>query len=195
MRKYIAYSLFIVTILWLTLSCTKKQESNNWQSLSTEISDWNMIGDAKWETENNVLTASKEGGGGFAVTQERFGDFHLKLEFFPDAEVNSGIFVRCASEDQINEVTCYELNIWDDHVDQGKRTGAIVGRAKPLARVETVGKWNTYEIKAEGNRIQAWINGAKTADITDDSNKEGVIALQFFNAGQIQFRNLTILEL
>ncbi|MEO0473827.1 MAG: DUF1080 domain-containing protein, partial [Bacteroidota bacterium] len=110
----------------------------------------------------------------------------------PDSVVNSGVFIRCNNGDSIDAVNCYEINIWDQHVNQDFRTGAIVMRQKPLAHVETIDKWNTYEIKAEGTHIEAWVNGEQTADYQTEEIHAGTIALQLFGEGRIRFRNLQL---
>jgi hypothetical protein len=61
---------------------------------------------------------------------------------------NSGVFIRCSNPQNISPATCYEVNIWDSRTVDNFRTGAIVDLAKPTAVVNTVGKWNTYEITA-----------------------------------------------
>ncbi len=78
------------------------------------------------------------------------------------------------------------------HPNQDYRTGAIVTRSHQLNRVETLDKWNKYEIRYEKDRIQAWINGIKTADINDSLLSAGNIALQAAENGEIKFRNVKV---
>ncbi|MFN6270864.1 MAG: DUF1080 domain-containing protein, partial [Akkermansiaceae bacterium] len=57
--------------------------------------------------------------------------------------------------------------------------------------------WNEYKIVAQGNRVQQYINGKLTADVTDETAeapKSGVIALQM-HAGppmQVQFKDIIL---
>jgi hypothetical protein len=57
--------------------------------------------------------------------------------------------------------------------------------------------WNEYKIVAQGNRVQQYINGKLTADVTDETAeapKSGVIALQM-HAGppmQVQFKDIVL---
>ena len=167
-----------------------------WQQLFIEdADDWTTIGVANWGSEKGNLTGLEGEGLGFAVTKNSYKDFHLKLEFFPDSIVNSGIFFRC-SLDSISPLNCYEANIWDNHVNQDFRTGALVRQFfPPLARVETLNKWNTYEIIADGSHIKVWVNGQNTVDFESKLSDEGILALQMFKSGMIKFRNIFIREL
>jgi len=59
-------------------------------------------------------------------------------------------------------------------------------------------QWNDYKIVAKGNRVQHFINGRQTVDVTDNdaarAPKEGILALQI-HAGPamvVQFKNLRL---
>lgn len=152
---------------------------------------WLQKGDAKWEFANGEIYGSLLKGTGFIMTKDTYKDFELELEFYPDETINSGVFVRCKNY-ELSYEDCYEINIWDYHPDQPNRTGAIVSRTTPLERVETIGKWNTYKIRAEGNHIQAWINGTLVADLENEDLNEGYIGLQAAEIGMVRFRNVNI---
>ena len=187
------YRLFLLIIF---IAACSQHTDHDWQPLFVEGgNNWSTIGEAVWETENDQLTGKEGTGMGFAITKDTYSNFHLKLEFFPDSAVNSGIFFRCA-KDSISPVNCYEANIWDEHVNQDFRTGAIVRQSNPpLVKVNTLNRWNTYEIKADGDHIQVWVNDQKTVDFKSDLASEGIIALQLFKEGNIKFRNVMIKEL
>ncbi len=152
---------------------------------------WVKEGTANWSWNEGEITGESESGSSFLMTTEAYGDFELSLEFLPDSTVNSGIFIRCG-EQSISAVDCYEFNIWDLHPNQDYRTGALVGRANPLNYVETLSKWNTYVIKAQKGKLEAWVNDIKTVDMIDDSLDEGFVAIQAGETGNISFRNVKI---
>ena len=54
--------------------------------------------------------------------------------------------------------------------------------------------WNQFVIKAQGSCIKTWINGVPCADLTDEADAEGFIALQVHagKEGQIRWRNIRI---
>lgn len=166
-------------------------ESSEKVIFQEDSKEWFQEGRAAWKFDGDQLIGTSLGGSGFVMTNKKYQNFTLSLEFYPDAGINSGVFVRCKNKD-ISNSDCYEMNIWDYHPDQESRTGSIVTRAKPLANVETIGKWNSYKITCEGNHIRTWINGKLTADIYDDNLSEGYIALQAAQPGRIKFRNVKI---
>lgn len=189
-----ALYLFIPYLI-LFISCSSSKNltaENSTQIFHQASSAWTKIGEADWTISDGILSASNAFG--FATTTQEYDDFILEAEFMPDKIVNSGIFLRCA-EDKFNPTDCYEINIADNHENQNFRTGAIVTKAKPIAIVNSVNKWNQFRISAKGNHIQVWLNGIKTGDIKDESSSKGIIGLQLNGNGQIQFRNVRIREL
>ncbi len=170
---------------------TQEAEGNGDQA----ILEWIPVGEAQWNWIGSEVTASRGGPDGMLITSRHFSDFRLRVEFKPDAEVNSGVFIRCQNPNEITPFTCYEINIWDRHPNQEFRTGAIVARAfPPLAHLGTIGKWNVYEISARGDTITVHLNGVKVAELQDSTLSSGFIALQRQEAGEISFRNIAIEE-
>ena len=163
------------------------------QLFSEDDTNREIVGDASWRYEGNVIIGY-DGGSGFMVTREAYDDFELTAEFYPDSDINSGIFIRCP-KGEFTATGCYEINIWDNHVNQDFRTGSIVTRGKPLALVNSVDKWNTYRIRASGDHIEVWLNDIKTADIRDQTSSAGHVALQVNGQGTIQFRNVRLTPL
>jgi len=155
-----------------------------------DLEGWNKVGDAEWRVREGVLIAD-EGDTTYLVTGEYYDDFLMTLEFWVDDPANSGVFIRCAEPQNINDSTCYEVNIFDQRPDPTYRTGGIVGVAPILATLHTGGRWNTYEIRVEGEHMEARINGILTAEGSDSTYASGPIALQY-GSGIVKFRNVNI---
>ncbi len=156
------------------------------------LNGWHPQGASKWSVVDQVIVASGSDEG-FLVSDKDYGDFYLRAEFWVDATTNSGIFIRCKDRSRIHPETCYELNIYDEHPQQEARTGAIVLQfMPPMARVETVGQWNTYEVRARGAAIEVKVNGVTTAVIADADPTPGFIALQHWATGTVKFRTLEL---
>lgn len=182
--------LLIPSMLILNSSC------KNSQTLFQEnASDWDKNGNANWEFSDGVLNGSITRGNSFVMTNQKFDNYILEMEFNPNEAMNSGVYIHCA-ERVINTEKCYEVNISDTNATPANRTGSIVPIAAPLVAVETINKWNTFKIKVEGNHFQVWTNGILTADATSDTLSDGFIALQALGnnqtEGKIQFRNIKI---
>lgn len=183
----------ILSLLVLVYSCSEKKKTQE-ILFQENTDDWFVEGDASWEFVNNVLVGTAKDEGGFVMTKKSYSDFVLELEFYPDSTVNSGIFIRCKGK-ELSHNDCYEINIWDLHPSQENRTGAVVSRASPIEKIETLNKWSTYRIKNEGDHLQVWINDIMMVDIKDHDLKEGPIALQAYEEGVVKFRNIRILTL
>lgn len=157
-----------------------------------DLSGWEVIGEADWQVQGGELVASGAGDG-FLASVEEFQDFRLSLEFWVDATTNSGLFIRCQDRGNIHPDTCFELNIWDQHPQQQARTGAIVFKVMPpLAQVNTVGQWNTYDVTARGSKLVVKVNGHITAIMVRADPAGGFIALQHWQKGTVRFRNIRL---
>jgi hypothetical protein len=166
-------------------------QDDGWTTLfdGSSLDGWNPIGDANWSLADGAVQA--DSGSGFLVTPESYGDFSLSLEFWVDEPANSGIFIRCADAESVTDRNSYEVNIYDTRADQTYRTGGIVHIAAPASVINTGGQWNTYEIVAQGARIQVTLNGEEMVDVEDTQFASGPIALQY-GAGTVKFRNVRI---
>jgi Domain of Unknown Function (DUF1080) len=189
-QKKTRLHLLILAVLALNSSC------KNSQALFQEsTSDWDKNGNATWGFSDGVLKGSITRGNSFVMTNQKFDNYILEMEFNPNEAMNSGVYIHCA-ERVINTEKCYEVNISDTNATPANRTGSIVPIAAPLVAVETINKWNTFKIKVEGNHFQVWTNGILTADATSDKLSDGFIALQALGnnqtEGKIQFRNIKI---
>ena len=86
------------------------------------------------------------------------------------------------------------MNIYDTRADQTYRTGGIVHIAAPTSIINAGGRWNTYEIVADGPRLTVTLNGTRTVEVEDSQFTAGPIALQY-GAGVVKFRNVRIRRL
>lgn len=156
------------------------------------LTGWQAQGDSNWRVDGNGIVASGSGDG-FLLSIGEYGNFRLRLDFWVDATTNSGIFIRCQDRNRVHPDSCYELNIYDEHPQQEARTGAIVFRVMPpLVRVETVGRWNTYDIVASDQSLEVRVNGTVTARLEDADLGPGFIALQHWGQGTVRFRNFDL---
>lgn len=115
------------------------------------------------------------GGGGSIVTEERYSDFELTLDFKLTKGANSGIkyFVvenpDFFEDDPAGRGIGLEYQILDDenHPDakngvNGNRTVASLYDLIPAdedKRVNPIGEWNHVRLISQGNHIEHWLNG------------------------------------
>jgi hypothetical protein len=176
------------------LSTAAAGQAAGWVTLfdGSNLNSFNQIGTANWRLADQAVEA--DSGNGFLVTKESYGDFELTLEFWVDEPANSGVFIRCADPQQVGADNSYEVNIFDTRADQTYRTGGIVNVAAPTSVINTGGKWNTYEIRAQGRRLVVTLNGTRTVDVENGMFASGPVALQY-GAGIVKFRNVRIRRL
>jgi hypothetical protein len=172
------------------------ETSAGWMLLfdGRSLSGWNPTGDVDWKVEDGTIAATK--GSGFLVTPTPYGNFEFKTDFWIDNTANSGVFFRCGAGNP-GARTCYEANIFDSHAMWP--TGSINNLKSSLPdKPATVGKWNTFEIQANGTHLVIKVNGRTTVDVQDQRLSSGALALQQGGAGAVglvRFRNVKIRSL
>jgi hypothetical protein len=173
------------------------QSEGGWITLldSNKMGDWDQVGKANWAMKDGAVTADKllEGKDpAYLVAKTSYKDFQIRAEFWTDEEANSGVFIRCDQSNKIDAKICYEVNIYDKRPDPSYGTGAIVDVAKVDPMPKAAGKWNTYEITAQGSHLVVVLNGQKTADVQDSKhNAGGPFALQY-GSGVVKFRKVQV---
>ena len=186
-----AIGLLALVLCGAHINRASAQTAPPWTTLfdGKNLDAFNKVGDANWRLADGVVQA--DSGTGFLVTKQPYGDFEIKAEFWVDEKANSGIFIRCADPVKVGADTCYEVNVFDTRPDPTYGTGAIVNVAKVTTMPKAGGKWNTYEIRAEGPRMIVTLNGVRTVDVQDTKHARGQIGLQY-GAGVVKFRNVQI---
>lgn len=152
---------------------------------------WKSTSNANWKVENSEIVAT-EGDAGFLMTEVRFSDYEIELEFFAEDNTNSGVFLRTSDNPEDPAKDCYELNIAP--TDNPFPTGSLVARAKVSEQVdEPVGQeWHSLHALVDQGHIQCWVNGQQSVDYNDTTGlSAGKIGLQF-REGKIRFRNIRI---
>lgn len=175
--------------------CASGPSGGGWVTLfdGRNLDQWYTIGDGNWRIEGGAVVADKKTGkeNGFLVTNQMYRDFQLRAEFWVSDDANSGIYMRCGNSSVINDKICYEANIFDQRKDPTYGTGALVHISKVVPMPKAGGKWNTYDITLQGDRIVLVLNGKKTVDVRDRKFSQGHIGLQYA-AGVVKFRKVQI---
>lgn len=149
---------------------------------------------AKWTVENGTLVSP--GHGPELISNAKFNDFKLHIEFNCGKGANSGVYLRGR----------YEVQIEDDLVPEGPtmRTGGVYGFLAPSPEQSPrPGEWQSYDITLIGRTVTILQNGQTIIDKQEipgitggalDSHEDlpGPIYLQGSEAGHVSFRNITI---
>ena len=161
------------------------------------MENFDRFREANWQVKDGAVVADRGGKDpAYLVTKKSYGDFEMRVEFWASDDANSGVFLRCQNRQDIGDETCYEANIFDQRPDPSYATGAIVKVATVPKDFERAGgKWNTFELMAQGNRLVVVLNGRKTVDVVAKRNHmTGPVALQW-GRGVIKFRKVEIREI
>lgn len=105
------------------------------------------------------------------ITEEKFSDFELKLEWKISEEGDSGVFYR-VSRDAVQEFhTGPEFQLTDGRsdylaqLDSLVRAGACYEMFAPRTNAANEpGTWNSLRLVVEGSHVEHWLNGTKVLE-------------------------------
>jgi hypothetical protein len=188
-------ALAVAAIAGVAPTPAAAQSGPGWTVLldGTSPDGWNQVGESNWRVEDGAVVADKltSKTPAHLVSKESYKNFMLHVEFWASDDANSGIFLRCTDLKNIGDRTCYEVNIFDRRPDPTYGTGGIVNFAEVNPMPKAAGKWNTFEITANGRAISVLLNGQKTAEVHNGLFSEGPLTLQY-GSGVIKFRKVAI---
>ena len=158
-----------------------------------DLTGWHTNGPNQWIVENGVLKSPRSGSN--LVSDQKFNDFKLHVEFkYPEGS-NSGVYLRGR----------YEVQVSDNKGMEPLRDyfGAIYGFIAPTDMMaKAPGEWQMYDITLVGRNVTVVANGktiicnATIPGITGgalDSN-EGEPGPIYFQGdhGAIEYRNIVL---
>ena len=177
---------------------TAQAQNDGWVSLfnGRNLKGWTkMNGKADYKVVDGAIVgiSTLNTPNTFLVTKERYGDFILELEYKVEDGLNSGIQFRSQSKADYNNgrVHGYQCEIdpssraWSGGIfDEGRRGWLYSLENEPEAqKAFKHNDWNKVRIEAVGTSLRIWLNGVPTADLIDDADAEGFIALQVHGIG------------
>jgi hypothetical protein len=162
-----------------------------------DLSGWRMSdpeSTTTWKIQDGTIVSP--GHGPELISDAKFEDFKLHIEFNCAPGSNSGVYLRGR----------YELQIEDDPEPEGPtmRTGGVYGFLAPSPeQPRRPGEWQSYDITLVGRVVTVVQNGRTIIDKQEipgitggalDSHESlpGPIYLQGGEAGHVAFRNIMI---
>lgn len=159
-----------------------------------DLNGWKASGDNQWMVKNGVLTSPKAGAN--LISEQKFTDFKLHIEFKYPKGSNSGVYLRGRHEVQIED------SPKDAHPSNILFSG-LYGFIAP-SEIASLGpdQWQTYDITLIGRMLTIVANGKTVISNQEipgitggalDSNEgePGPIYLQG-DHGPIEFRKIII---
>ncbi len=154
-----------------------------------------------WKVVDGVIVGDSPGikRNEFLATTKTYGDFELRVDFrLKDGVGNTGIQFRSKREPGTSAVIGYQADVgekyWGCLYDEHRRNKVLAQAPPELDKVLKKDGWNSYVIRAEGDRVTLSVNGLTTVDYREDDAaiaRDGIIALQVHSgpAMKIEFRN------
>ncbi len=119
-----------------------------------------------WTVVDSALTRSGDKAGDI-ITQQKFRNFDLVLEWRVGEGGNSGVFYRATEEGAYVWQSAPEMQVLDDerHAD-GKSPLTSAGSnfalyEAPRGSVRPAGQWNLARVLVNGDHVEHWLNGTK----------------------------------
>ena len=159
-----------------------------------DLTGWKALGKNQWVVKNGVLTSPRSGAN--LISDQKFTDFKLLLEFKYQKGGNSGVYLRGRHEVQIEDSS-------KDTHPSNVLYGGIYGFLTP-SEINALGpdQWQTFEITLVGRMVTVVANGKTVISNQEilgitggalDSNEgePGPIYIQG-DHGPIEFRKIVI---
>jgi hypothetical protein len=161
-----------------------------------DLSGWHVRDTAKagtWKVSDGVMENTPHGTD--IITDQKFTDFKLHVEFKMVEKSNSGVYLRGRYEVQVEDNFGQE--------PESHRIGGIYGFITPSSNpCKRAGEWQSFDITLLGRRVTVVFNGTTIIDNAEipgitggalDSNEDqaGPIMLQGDHE-KIYYRNITI---
>ncbi|MEN7548664.1 DUF1080 domain-containing protein [Rapidithrix thailandica] len=174
-----------------------------------------------WEEAEGVISLTGKGGGDI-ITQEKFENFELSLEWKISEGGNSGVFFRVVEADTLGAVyfSGPEMQVLDNErhpdaqIDKHRAGDNYDLQACTEETVKPAGEWNQARLIVNNGHVEHWLNGTKVVEYQIESpeweeqlknskftqwpaygrNAVGHIALQD-HGDQVWFRDIKIKRL
>jgi len=207
MKRYATSTLFflpLLTALLLTGSCGSSNDAGSWTALfdGESLEGWRIIPGGQWRVEQGLIIGTStpdEPRHGILLTEERYGDFRLRLEF-KCLKGNSGLYFRVDTVKSAVSVNGFQAEIDQEKdigglYETGGRQWVVQPSPEQVESFFVKGEWNTMAVSALGRQVTVEVNGVVTAQLSDDPGRtEGFIGLQLHGNMEmlVMFRNIEI---
>ena len=210
----------IAVLFFAALVSTETVAQENGVSIfDGSFTGWEGDTENTWRIEDGTIMAGSMEKAApqneFLATKKKFSDFDLQLKFKTTGteKINCGVQFRSdrlrhRDGTPTHEVIGYQADIGENvhgYLYDESRRNKFLAKAdeetdKKVANSIPADGWQTYRIRAIGNRIQLWINGIQTVDYTETDESvwnKGFIALQIHGnmVGTIAYKDIVIKDL
>jgi hypothetical protein len=205
------------TILLLLLTCflcpAEKEKDKGFVSLfdGKTLNGWEGKKEF-FRVENGAIVAgflnTRIPNNEFLASEKQYADFELRFQAkLVGQGNNAGVQFRSQRIPKTHEMIGYQCDIggwskgtiWGFLYDESRRRKMLAEAPQDELKkhVQPKGEWNKLVVRAEGPRIQIWLNGYQTVDFTEkekDIPPKGRLGLQVHGGppAECHYRNLRI---
>lgn len=196
------------------------------------LSGWTVLGgEGNFSVQEGLIVGVSEMGAPnvFLCTENVYSDFIIEYDVKIDEGINSGMQIRSniREEDTTTPYVSGKLEeseklwkagtVWGYQIEldpsdrswsggfyeEGGRGWMVSLTDNESARSAFKrGEWNSFKVKAKGNRFRVWVNGVLAVDTTDELSDSGFFGLQLHGikrdeqiGKKVWWKNIRIKEL
>ena len=200
----------LLTLLLLTSAASAQTPLSDGKTFA----GWEGDTTTQWRIEDGAFTSGslekKQTRNDYLTTTKEFGDFELTLKWKLEGTegfVNGGVQFRSKRlAPPSHEISGFQADLGAGHdgelYDNARRRTTLLRPSEEVLEKarKPLGEWNDFRIRAEGSRIQIWLNGVQTVDYTETDAAiatTGIIALQIHgnSTAIVRYKDIVITEL
>lgn len=166
-----------------------------------DLTGWKVHGTERWFVANGELVCESgpDKQYGYLTTDESFKDFRLTVEFFQEANGNSGVFFHSSIEGTKIAGWQAEVAPLNNHtggIYESYGRGWLIQPDPSKEKFLKEGDWNKMIVEVKGNQVTTWLNGEQMITLSDEKigSITGKIALQIHDGGgvRVRWRNIKV---
>jgi len=166
-----------------------------------DLAGWRIHGTEKWYVQNGEMMCESgpDKQYGYLATENEYKDFDMHLEFFQEANGNSGVFFHSQVDGTTVSGWQAEVAPLNNHtggIYESYGRGWLIQPAPEKEKFLKENEWNHMRIRVKGNTVTTWLNGNQMIELTDEKigSITGRISLQIHDGGgvRVRWRNLKI---
>jgi hypothetical protein len=166
-----------------------------------DLAGWRVHGTEKWYVQNGemICESGPDKQYGYLATENEYKDFDMHLEFFQEANGNSGVFFHSQVDGTTVSGWQAEVAPLNNHtggIYESYGRGWLIQPAPEKEKFLKENEWNHMRIRVKGNTVTTWLNGNQMIELTDEKigSITGRISLQIHDGGgvRVRWRNLKI---
>lgn len=171
-----------------------------------DLDGWHTVPGGKWFVLDGQIVGiatKEEKRHGLLLSDKRYRDFHLRVEFMSILG-NSGLYFRTEKVEHAVGVKGFQAEITPTGFPAAGlyetlgRAWVVQSDKEQVNKLFKKNDWNIMEVLAVGGNIQVRLNGSQVCEVKDDTGRpEGHLGVQLHGSidMDVRFRKVEIMEI